>query len=403
MDLSDMRPGMSGLNKMSFSGMIDSSKGILPDADIKVIGIGGGGMNAVNRMFELGYEGVEFIVANTDAQDLQNSSVKTKIQLGEKLTKGLGAGGDYEVGKKAAEEAKDQIAEYLKGADMVFITAGMGGGTGTGGAPIVAEVAKELGALTVAVVTKPFDFEGRRRMSSAELGIKNLKERVDSIIVIPNDKLWEIANEDLTIIEAYAAADEVLRQGVRGISDIILVPGVINIDFNDVKKIMKESGSALMGIGMAEGENRAVAAAQTAIASPLLESSIEGAKGVLVNVIASSQLGMLELRKALSIIKDAVDPEAEIIFGHATNDEIGERVKITVIATGFGQEEKRSILDQKKGIREVIRTVKPAADDYVAQGAPPQPQTVNAPPVYPNVSDDRAIPAFLRQRNRPNY
>ena len=402
MDLGDMDRGMGrGLNKMSFSGMINAGKGMTPEPDIKVIGVGGGGMNAVNRMFELGYNGVEFIVANTDAQDLDSSSVKTKIQLGEKVTKGLGAGGDHEVGKKAAEEAKDQIAEYLKGADMVFITAGMGGGTGTGGAPIVAEVARELGALTVAVVTKPFDFEGRRRMSSAELGIKNLKERVDAIIVTPNDKLLDIANEDFSVIEAYAAADEVLRQGVKGISDIILVPGVINIDFNDVKKIMKDSGSAIMGIGIGEGPDRTVAAAQTAISNPLLETSIQGARGVLVNIIASSQLGMLEMRKAMTIIKDSVDPDAEIIYGHAVDDEIGEKVKITVIATGFGKEEQKHAFNtsQQRSVREVIRTVR--NDDYAPQQMPQaQPQVANSPAFTPD-NQNIAIPTFLRKR--PTY
>ncbi len=373
-------------------------------AEIKVIGVGGGGSNAVNRMIEADLSGVEFIVANTDAQALQSSNAKSKIQLGEKITKGLGAGADAEIGKKAAEEDRDEIAEQLKGADMVFITAGMGGGTGTGAAPIIAEVAREQNALTIAVVTKPFGFEGKKRASSAELGIKNLKERVDAIIVVPNDKLLEIATEDLSMVDAYRQADEVLRQGVQGISDLITINGVINVDFADVKTIMKSSGSALMGIGVASGENRAVTAAQQAIDSPLLESSIQGARGVLVSISASHSLGIMEVNKAMSIIRDAADDDANIIFGHNVNEELGESIRITVVATGFGKEERASIGNSNAG--RILETVR--SNRQVEQPRPVQ-QVVNAPiasddndipAILRNNSDDQSFPAFLRRGKR---
>ena len=375
-------------------------------AEIKVIGVGGGGSNAVNRMIEADLAGVEFIVANTDAQALQGSNAKTKIQLGEKITKGLGAGADAEIGKKAAEEDRDEIAEQLKGADMVFITAGMGGGTGTGAAPIIAEVAREQNALTIAVVTKPFGFEGKKRASSAELGIKNLKERVDAIIVVPNDKLLEIATEDLSMVDAYRQADEVLRQGVQGISDLITINGVINVDFADVKTIMKSSGSALMGIGVASGENRAVTAAQQAIDSPLLESSIQGARGVLVSISASHSLGIMEVNKAMTIIRDAADDDANIIFGHNVNEELGESIRITVVATGFGKEERSSLNNSSAG--RILETVR--SNRQVEQQRPVQ-QVVNAPiasnnddndlpAILRNNSDDQSFPAFLRRGKR---
>lgn len=376
------------------------------NAEIKVIGVGGGGSNAVNRMIEADLSGVEFIVANTDSQALQSSSAKSKIQLGEKITKGLGAGADAEIGKKAAEEDKDEIAEQLKGADMVFITAGMGGGTGTGAAPIIAEIAREQQALTIAVVTKPFSFEGRRRRAAAEQGIKNLKERVDAIIVVPNDKLIQVADENLTLEEAYRYADEVLRQGVQGISDLITVTGTINVDFADVKTIMKSSGSALMGIGIASGENRAVNAAQQAIDSPLLESSIQGAKGILVSISASSNLGIMEVNKAMSIIEEAADENANIIFGHNVNEELGENIKITVVATGFGKEEKSelpqrttsSILDtmrtggrQEAQKRPVVEEIATGTDNYTAPTATnKEAQTFSR--------NNNALPAFLRKK-----
>jgi len=367
-------------------------------AEIKVIGVGGGGCNAVSRMVEAGLSGVEFIVANTDAQCLSGSPAKMKIQIGDKLTKGLGAGANYEIGKKAAEEDRDKISQALDGADMVFITAGMGGGTGTGAAPIVAEVAKELGALTVAVVTRPFTFEGRKRANAADLGIKNLRERVDAIIVVPNDKLIDIAGDNLSLIESFRFADNVLLQGVQGISDLIVVPGTINIDFADVKTIMSTAGSALMGIGISEGENRAVTAAQQAISSPLLESSIQGARGVLLNITAGSDVGLGEVNKACSIIQEAVDPDANIIFGTAINEEMGDKIKITVIATGFG-EEARAALDPKKRIIEELRTVtnRPIEQPQTPVQQPVQ-QVVNGTYGNQSIADSREIPAFLRKR-----
>lgn len=367
-------------------------------AEIKVIGVGGGGCNAVSRMVEAGLSGVEFIVANTDAQCLSGSPAKMKIQIGDKLTKGLGAGANYEIGKKAAEEDRDKISQALDGADMVFITAGMGGGTGTGAAPIVAEVAKELGALTVAVVTRPFTFEGRKRANAADLGIKNLRERVDAIIVVPNDKLIDIAGDNLSLMESFKFADNVLLQGVQGISDLIVVPGTINIDFADVKTIMSTAGSALMGIGISEGENRAVTAAQQAISSPLLESSIQGARGVLLNITAGSDVGLGEVNKACSIIQEAVDPDANIIFGTAINEEMGDKIKITVIATGFG-EEARAALDPKKRIIEELRTVtnRPIEQPQIPVQQPVQ-QVVNGTYGNQSIADSREIPAFLRKR-----
>jgi len=373
--------------------VFDFNQAAAENAEIKVIGVGGGGMNAVNRMIEANLSGVEFIAANTDAQALTSSNAKIKIQLGDKLTKGLGAGANFEIGKKAAEEDRDHIAEVLEGADMVFITAGMGGGTGTGAAPIVAEIAREVGALTVAVVTKPFTFEGRKRANAAEHGIKNLKDRVDAIIVIPNDKLLEISKENVTMLEAFGYADDILRQGVQGISDLIVVPGLINTDFADVKTIMSQAGSALMGIGTAAGENRAVTAAQMAISSPLLESSIQGAKGVLMNITAGPDLGIHEVNKACSIVQEVVDPDANIIYGHAVNDNMGDEIKITVIATGFG-EEARSAIDNKKRILDELRTVNRAPVEIQ------QPVAVNAPPSYNAALDDREVPAFLRRRAR---
>lgn len=304
-------------------------------ADIKVIGVGGGGNNAINRMIEAGLKGVEFIAVNTDAQALYLSRAEKKIQVGEKLTKGLGAGANPEIGKKAAEESADEIKKALQGADMVFVTAGMGGGTGTGGAPIIAQIAKESGALTVAVVTKPFQFEGRKRTAQAEKGIAELKSKVDSLITIPNDRLLQVIDKHTSINEAFRIADDILRQGVQGISDLIAVPGLINCDFADVKTIMLETGSALMGIGVAKGENRAAEAARAAISSPLLETSIEGAKGVLFNITGDANLTLFEVNEAAEIIAQAADPEANIIFGAVVDDNLQEEVRVTVIATGF--------------------------------------------------------------------
>ena len=306
-------------------------------ANIKVIGVGGGGNNAVNRMISAGLKGVEFIAVNTDAQSLFLSQSNHKIQIGTKLTKGLGAGANPEIGCKAAEESRDEILQALKGADMVFVTAGMGGGTGTGAAPVVAEVAKEIGALTVGVVTKPFTFEGRKRLTQAEAGIENLKSKVDTLITIPNDRLLQVIDKHTSIVEAFRIADDVLRQGVQGISDLIAVPGLINLDFADVKTIMKDTGSALMGIGSSTGENRSTEAARAAISSPLLETSIEGARGVLLNITGGSSLGLFEVNEAAEIIAQAADPEANIIFGAVIDERMNEEVRVTVIATGFEQ------------------------------------------------------------------
>jgi cell division protein FtsZ len=304
-------------------------------AKIKVIGVGGGGNNAVNRMVENGLQGVEFIAVNTDAQALKSSKAEYKLQIGEKLTRGLGAGANPEVGKKAAEETREGIENLLRGADMVFVTAGMGGGTGTGAAPVVAEIAKELGALTVGVVTRPFTFEGRKRAQQAELGIENLKEKVDTLIVIPNDRLLEIVDKNTPMLAAFREADNVLRQGVQGISDLIAVPGLINLDFADVKTIMTEKGTALMGIGIATGENRAAEAAKKAICSPLLETSIDGARGVLMNITGGANLSLYEVNEAADIVASSSDPEVNMIFGAVINDELKDEIVVTVIATGF--------------------------------------------------------------------
>lgn len=304
-------------------------------ASIKVIGVGGGGTNAVNRMIESGLKGVEFIAINTDGQALLRSNADIRLRIGEKLTKGLGAGANPEIGKAAAEESRDEIRAVIEGADMVFITAGMGGGTGTGAAPIIAEMSRELGALTVGVVTKPFVFEGRIRSAQAEEGAISLKERVDTMITIPNERLLQVVDKNTPVLEAFRIADDVLRQGVQGISDLITVTGLINVDFADVKTIMTNAGSALMGIGTASGENRAVIAAKEAVSSPLLETSIEGAKGVLLNITGSSNLGLFEVNEAAAIITDAADPDANIIFGAVIDETLGNEVRVTVIATGF--------------------------------------------------------------------
>ena len=311
-------------------------------ATIKVIGVGGAGNNAINRMIESGIRGVEFLAVNTDRQALQLSKAGTKIQIGEKLTRGLGAGANPDIGAQAAEESKAEIAEVLRGADMVFVTAGMGGGTGTGAAPIVAATAKELGILTIGVVTKPFTFEGKKRLTQAEKGIVNLKDKVDTLVVIPNDKLLQVIDRRTSIIEAFKMADDVLRQGVQGISDLISIPGLINLDFADVKTVMLNTGMAHMGIGRASGENRAEDAAKQAIQSPLLETSIEGARGVIINITGGNELGLQEANTAAELVQRSVDPEANIIFGVVTDESLGDEIVITVIATGFEQEEKKT-------------------------------------------------------------
>ncbi len=309
-------------------------------AKIKVIGVGGGGSNAVNRMINLGLQGVEFIAVNTDAQALLKSLAPKRMQIGEKLTRGLGAGAQPEIGQKAAEESREDILDALRGADMVFVTAGMGGGTGTGAAPVVAECAREIGALTVGVVTKPFGFEGIKRSRNAKMGIEALKQHVDTIITIPNDRLLQVVDKKTPITQAFTIADDVLRQGVKGISDLIAVPGLVNLDFADVKSIMSNAGSALMGIGEATGENATVDAAKAAIASPLLETTIEGARGVLLNVTgAEENLSMYEVNEASNAIHEVVNDQANIIWGAAVDNTMGDTVRVTVIATGFDTQE----------------------------------------------------------------
>jgi cell division protein FtsZ len=304
-------------------------------AVIKVVGVGGGGVNALNRMIESGLRGVEFVAINTDAQALLMSEAHVKLDIGRELTRGLGAGADPEVGKRAAEDHEDEIEAALRGADMVFVTAGEGGGTGTGAAPIVARVAKRVGALTVGVVTKPFGFEGKRRMQQAEVGIEAIRAEVDTLIVVPNQRLLEIANKTVSVVEAFNTADDVLRAGVQGITDLITTPGLINLDFADVKSVMQGAGSALMGIGTAKGEDRAVRAAEMAVSSPLLESSIDGAHGVLLLVQGASDLGLHEIDEAARLVQEAVSPEANIIYGTTIDDTLGDEVRITVIAAGF--------------------------------------------------------------------
>ncbi|MBA4494241.1 cell division protein FtsZ [Paenactinomyces guangxiensis] len=315
-------------------------------AQIKVIGIGGGGSNAVNRMIEAGVQGVEFIAVNTDAQALNRSKAPVRLQIGEKLTRGLGAGAKPEIGKKAAEESQEQIENVLKGADMVFVTAGMGGGTGTGAAPEIAQIARDLGALTVGVVTKPFTFEGRKRSNQAEQGVAALKESVDTLIVIPNDRLLEIVEKNTPMLEAFREADNVLRQGVQGISDLIAVPGLINLDFADVRTIMTERGSALMGIGTATGESRAAEAAKKAICSPLLETSINGARGVLMNITGGTNLSLYEVHEAADIVASASDPEVNMIFGAVINEDLKDEIQVTVIATGFDHKQQEKAATQ---------------------------------------------------------
>ena len=330
-------------------------------ACIKVIGVGGGGGNAVNRMIAANVQGVEFIVANTDAQALEMSKAPTKIQLGGKLTRGLGAGGNPEVGSKSAEESREELTQALKGADLVFVTAGMGGGTGTGAAPVVAEVAKSIGALTIGIVTKPFNFEGKRRMKQALEGIERLSAQVDSIVTIPNDRLLQIADKNTTLESAFSFADDILRQGVQGISDTIAKPGIINLDFADVRATMENTGVALMGVGVAKGENRAVTAAKAAISSPLLELSIEGAKGILFN-ISGSNLTLLEAQEAADFIYESAGTDADIMFG-AFNEENGsDEIKITIIATGFNQQNpaEQPVAPEKKQTVTAKENVRPA-------------------------------------------
>ncbi|MEA1939457.1 MAG: cell division protein FtsZ [Candidatus Caldatribacteriota bacterium] len=345
--------------------------------NIKVIGIGGGGGNAVNRMIEAKLEGVKYISTNTDAQVLAFSNAEQKIQIGSNITKGLGSGSNPDIGRSAVEEDKDKIGKVLEGADMVFVTAGMGGGTGTGGAPIVAQIAKDLGALTVGVVTKPFTFEGHKRMRQAEEGIRLLKEHVDTLIVIPNDRLLQVVEENTSILEAFKVADEVLLNGIHGISDIVVESGLINVDFADVKMIIENAGTAIMGIGRANGEDRAIKAARSAINSPLLETNIQGAKGILFNISGSSNLTLHEVNKAAEIISKAANPEADIIFGAVINKELNDGIKIVVIAAGFGASNIQS--DKKKEDNNITeKDLDKENLDY----------------------NDLEIPTFLREKNK---
>ena len=320
-------------------------------AKIKVIGVGGGGNNAVNRMISLGLEGVEFIAVNTDAQALLNALAPKRMQIGEKLTRGLGAGARPEIGEKAAMESREDIINALRGSDMVFITAGMGGGTGTGAAPVVAQCAREIGALTVGVVTRPFTFEGPKRKKNADIGIENLKRNVDTIITIPNDRLLQVVDKKTPMTQAFVIADDILRQGVKGISDLIAVPGLVNLDFADVKSIMSNAGSALMGIGEASGENATVAAVKAAIDSPLLETSLQGARGVLLNIMgATDSLSMMEVNEASTTVQEAAHPDAEIIWGVSVDETLGDKVSVTVIATRFDDEEEEEEISQPEPV-----------------------------------------------------
>ncbi|HAA5957851.1 TPA_asm: cell division protein FtsZ [Listeria monocytogenes] len=378
-------------------------------ATIKVIGVGGGGNNAVNRMIEHGVQGVEFISVNTDAQALNLAKAETKLQIGTKLTRGLGAGAVPEIGKKAAEESREQIEEALKGSDMVFVTAGMGGGTGTGAAPVIAQIAKEMGALTVGVVTRPFGFEGPKRTKQALTGTEAMKEAVDTLIVIPNDRLLQIVDKNTPMLEAFREADNVLRQGVQGISDLIAVPGLINLDFADVKTIMTNRGSALMGIGIATGENRAAEAAKKAISSPLLETSVDGAKGVLMNITGGSNLSLYEVQEAAEIVSSASDEDVNMIFGSVINDELKDELIVTVIATGFDEEKQAQ--QQAQANRRPNQSIQVNRPNYAVQDeqqndyAQNEPQQANAPVHEQQAepqqnSSDVDVPAFIRNRNR---
>ncbi|CDJ98842.1 GTP-binding tubulin-like cell division protein [Microbacterium sp. C448] len=376
-------------------------------AVIKVVGVGGGGVNAVNRMIELGLRGVEFIAINTDAQALLMSDADVKLDVGREITRGLGAGADPEVGRRAAEDHAEEIEEALRGADMVFVTAGEGGGTGTGGAPVVAKIAKSIGALTIGVVTKPFSFEGRRRQTQADTGVAKLKEEVDTLIVVPNDRLLEISDRGISMIEAFATADQVLLAGVQGITDLITTPGLINLDFADVKSVMQGAGSALMGIGSARGADRAIKAAELAVESPLLEASIEGAHGVLLSIQGGSNLGIFEINDAAQLVKEAAHPEANIIFGTVIDDTLGDEVRVTVIAAGFdgGEPLQRSepVVAQRQAPALPVATA-----DEAAEVKAPVRESVSvgsaSGPIVPEAAgfdsafgdDDLDIPDFLK-------
>ena len=371
-------------------------------AVIKVVGIGGGGVNAVNRMIELGLRGVEFSAINTDAQALLMSDADVKLDVGRELTRGLGAGADPEVGRRATEDHAEEIEEALAGADMVFVTAGEGGGTGTGGAPVVARIAKSIGALTIGVVTKPFEFEGKRRQAQADSGVASLKNEVDTLIVVPNDRLLEISDRGISMLEAFATADQVLLAGVQGITDLITTPGLINLDFADVKSVMQGAGSALMGIGSARGADRAIKAAELAVASPLLEASIDGAHGVLLSIQGGSNLGIFEINDAARLVQEAVHPEANIIFGAVIDDTLGDEVRVTVIAAGFDGGEPTTVHRDRRANFVQSDEQPTAAADPVARLDRPWSDdadlgaTAPIDPVALDDDDELDVPDFLR-------
>ena len=372
-------------------------------AVIKVVGVGGGGVNAVNRMIEAGLRGVEFIAVNTDAQALMMSDADVKLDIGRNLTRGLGAGADPEVGRQAAEDHRDEIEAALAGADMVFVTAGEGGGTGTGASPLIARIAREQGALTIGVVTRPFAFEGKRRASQADLGVGTLKDEVDTLIVIPNDRLLQVAGNATSVLEAFRLADDVLLQGVQGITDLIMIPGLINLDFADVRSVMSEAGNALMGIGRARGDDRAVEAARLAMSSPLLEASIDGARGVLLLIAGGSDLGLLEANAAADLIGSSAHPEANIIFGAVIDDTLGDEVKVTVIAAGFESDRR---VEQRGAILRTATAATPAAPSAEDQQVATTPADVARPAptviidedddLDAGLDDDLDVPTFLR-------
>lgn len=379
--------------------LLDFDVDVQQFANIKVIGCGGGGNNAVNRMIIEGLKNVEFIAINTDKQALMLSHATQKIQIGDKLTKGLGAGANPEIGQKAAEESKEEISQAIKGADMVFITAGMGGGTGTGAAPVVAEIAKSMGILTVGVVTKPFPFEGRKRMLHAEMGINNLKERVDTLVTIPNERLLSMVDKKTTLLDSFKMADDILRQGVQGISDLITIPGLVNLDFADVRTVMVDKGLAHMGVGKGTGDNRAADAAKQAISSPLLETSIVGATGVLLNVTGGSDLGLLEINEAAAVVQQAADPDANIIFGAVIDENLNDEIKITVIATGFETEKKEKKVDNVGVVSSSKPITKPSEEKE--QVVVNDMEEVATTREYDRDRErDLEIPAFLRNKKK---
>jgi len=372
-------------------------------AVIKVVGVGGGGVNAVNRMIDRGLRGVEFIAINTDAQALLMSDADVKLDIGRELTRGLGAGADPEIGRRAAEDHAEEIEQALAGADMVFVTAGEGGGTGTGGAPIVARIAKSLGALTVGIVTKPFSFEGKRRHAQAEEGVKGLKEEVDTLIVVPNDRLLEISDRSISMIQAFETADHILLAGVQGITDLITTPGLINLDFADVKSVMQDAGSALMGIGASRGADRAIKAAELAVASPLLETSIEGAQGVLLSIQGGSNLGLYEINDAAKLVEEAVHPDANIIFGAVIDDALGDEVRVTVIAAGFDENQVHKPFVPRSEKTDDTPAADTPAETVAAESDPTELPPVTEPMTAPagfdtEPADDSEldVPDFLR-------